>query len=61
MKCTVQDRMANGPWVEHSGMDPGPMALAGLRRSFEQKGWNHGPHCRIEVCGLNGPGDPCAV
>ena len=53
--------MANGPWVEHSGMDPGPMALAGLRRSFEQKGWNHGPHCRIEVCGLNGPGDPCAV
>ena len=61
MKCTVQELMPNRPWVKHSGTDLGPMALAGLRPDFGQRGWNHGPHRLIEVCGPSGPGDPCAV
>ena len=61
MRCTVQDCMSNGPWVKHSGMDPRPMASVSLGPGFEQRGWNHGPHCRVEVRGPSGPGDPCAV
>ena len=34
------------------------MALAGLRPSFGQRGWGHGPHCRVEVQGPSGLGDP---
>ena len=34
MRCIVQDRMPNEPWVKYSGMDPGPMASAGLGPSL---------------------------
>ena len=61
MRCTVQDCMSNGPWVKHSGMDPRPVASAGLGPNFGQRGWNHGPHCRVEVHGPSRPRDPCAV
>ena len=61
MKCIVQDCMPNGPWAKHSGMDPGPMASAGLGPSFGQRSWNHGPYCRVEVRGASGPRDSCAV
>ena len=55
--------MPNGPWVKHSGTDPGPMASAGLGPSFEQRGWNHEPYFRVEVYGPSGLGDlvPCYI
>ena len=57
----MQNCMPNGPWVKHSGMDPGSMASASLRPSLGQRGWNHGPYCRVEVHGPSGLGDLCAV
>ena len=53
--------MSNGPWIKRNGMDPRPMASTGLRPNLRQRGWNHGPHCRVDVHGPSGPGDPCAV
>ena len=53
--------MPNRPWARHSGMDPGPMASAGLGPGFGQRGWNHKPHGRVEVHGPSGLGNPCAV
>ena len=53
--------MPNGPWVKHSGTDLGPMASAGLGPNFKQRGWNHGPHCKVEVYGPSGPRDSYAV
>ena len=34
------------------------MALAGLGPSFRQRDCAHEPHCKVEVQGPNGPGDP---
>ena len=61
MRCTIQDCMPSGPWVKHSGTDPRPIASTGLGPSFEQRGWNHGPHYRVKVHGPSKLGDPCAV
>ena len=57
MMCTDQDCMSSGPWVKHSGMRPGPMALASLGPSFGRRGRGYGPYCRVEVQGPSGPGD----
>nr|POF03418.1 hypothetical protein CFP56_76568 [Quercus suber] len=41
--------MLNRPWAKHSGMDPKPIASAGLGPSFGQKGeaWDLGSHYTI--------------
>ena len=61
VKCTVQDRMPNEPWIKHNGMDPRPLASTGIGPNLGQRGWNHEPHYGVEVHGPSGPGDPCAV
>ena len=34
------------------------MVSVGLGPNFEQRDWDHGPHCKVEAQGPNGPRDP---